>query len=149
MMRRSFVCLGWARLRKERNRSKLECSGWFAESANMFHFSLWNLCIANLFVFFPDPRVRDWLFMANPFPMFGILAVYLYFILKWGPAFMKNRKPFNLNKIIIAYNIIQIVACARLVVQVNPFYIIQIFLFYHKYDVRFFSSVYTQRTVLA
>lgn len=32
---------------------------------------------------------------------------------------MKNRKPFNLNKIIILYNIIQIVACARLVMQVN------------------------------
>ncbi|XP_055321854.1 elongation of very long chain fatty acids protein 7-like isoform X1 [Sitodiplosis mosellana] len=64
-----------------------------------------------------DPRVRDMLFMSNPFTMFAILAVYLCFILKWGPEYMKNRKPFNINKIIIVYNIIQIVACARLVAQ--------------------------------
>lgn len=58
------------------------------------------------------------LFMSNPFPMFAILTVYLGFILKWGPKYMKNRKPFNLNKVIIVYNALQIVACARLVVQV-------------------------------
>lgn len=56
--------------------------------------------------------------MSNPFTMFGILAVYLCFISKWGPEFMKNRKPFNINKLIIVYNIIQIVACAHLVLQV-------------------------------
>lgn len=65
-----------------------------------------------------DPRVRDMLFMSNPFKVIGILAIYLCFILKWGPEFMKNRKPFNINKLIIVYNIIQIVACARLVMQV-------------------------------
>jgi len=64
-----------------------------------------------------DPRVRDMLFMSSPFAMFGILAIYLLFILKWGPNYMKNREPYNLNKIIIVYNILQIVACARLVVQ--------------------------------
>lgn len=86
---------------------------------------------SNLFLVFlviADPRVRNMLFMSNPFAMFGILAVYLYFILKWGPAFMKNRKPFNLNKIIIAYNIIQIVACARLVIQVNHIFLFSLFL---------------------
>lgn len=149
MMRRSFECLGWAKLKKRETKANWSV---LVDSPNQrirFIFLCEIYALQIYLCFFPDPRVRDWLFMANPFPMFGILAVYLYFILKWGPAFMKNRKPFNLNKIIIAYNIIQIVACARLVVQVNPFYIIQIFLFYHKYDVRFFSSVYTQRTVLA
>lgn len=67
------------------------------------------------------------LFMSNPLTMFGILAVYLFFILKWGPKYMKNRKPFNINKIIIVYNIIQIVACARLVAQVNLIYFFFIF----------------------
>lgn len=74
------------------------------------------------FILIVDPRVRNWLFMSNPFPVFGILACYLYFILKWGPEFMRNRKPFNLNKIIIIYNMIQIVACARLVMQVNDIF---------------------------
>lgn len=75
--------------------------------------------IPDICFIFADPRVRDMLFMSNPFTMFAILTAYLYFILKWGPEYMKNRKPFNINKLIIAYNIIQIVACARLVLQVN------------------------------
>lgn len=67
----------------------------------------------------PDPRLRDYLFMSNPFPMFVILGCYLMFVLKWGPKFMKNRKPYDLNRIMIAYNIIQIIACARLVLQAS------------------------------
>lgn len=59
--------------------------------------------------------------MSNPFMMFGILAAYLYFTLKWGPNFMKNRKPFDLSNILIIYNIIQIIFCARLVLQVKLF----------------------------
>lgn len=59
------------------------------------------------------------LFMSTPFPMFVILALYLMFILKWGPKFMTNRQPFNLNKVIIVYNVIQIIMCARLVVHVS------------------------------
>lgn len=84
-----------------------------------------------------DPRVRDMLFMSNPFSMFGILVCYLYFILKWGPKFMKNRKPFNLNKLIIVYNIIQILACARLVVHVNTILIIYFLVL--KRVIRFFK----------
>lgn len=70
-----------------------------------------------------DPRVKDFLFMSNPFPMFAILATYLLFVLKWGPAFMKNRKPYDLTRIMIVYNIIQIIACARLVFQVRELYL--------------------------
>lgn len=86
----------------------------------MLAFLVKKLRFSRSFDFFStDPRVRDMLFMSNPFTMFGILAVYLCFILKWGPQYMKYRKPFNINKLIIAYNIIQIVACARLVIQVS------------------------------
>lgn len=73
----------------------------------------------NSFFYFLDPRLRDCLFMSNPFYMFAILAVYLLFVLKWGPQFMKNRKSFDLNRIMIVYNIIQIIACARLVMQAS------------------------------
>lgn len=62
-----------------------------------------------------DPRARDKLFMSNPFSMFGILFFYLMFVLKWGPAFMKNRRPYKLDWIIAFYNVVQIVACADLV----------------------------------
>ena len=41
------------------------------------------------------------------------------FVLKWGPRFMKNRKPFNLDKILILYNALQVVACLYLFVNVS------------------------------
>lgn len=55
--------------------------------------------------------------MANPFPMIGIVAVYLLFVFKLGPEFMKNRKPFKLNGLIQVYNIIQVLYCFHLVQQ--------------------------------
>ncbi|KAJ6637426.1 Elongation of very long chain fatty acids protein [Pseudolycoriella hygida] len=64
-----------------------------------------------------DPRVKDFLLMSNPFPTIAILTVYLYFILKWGPNYMKDRKPFNLDTLMIVYNVIQIIACCLLLRQ--------------------------------
>ncbi|XP_037029561.1 elongation of very long chain fatty acids protein 7-like [Bradysia coprophila] len=64
-----------------------------------------------------DPRVKDFLLMSNPFPTIAILTVYLYFILKWGPNYMRDRKPFNLDTLMIVYNIIQIIACCMLLKQ--------------------------------
>lgn len=49
--------------------------------------------------------------MGSPFPFLAVFAFYLWFVLKAGPNFMKNRQPFNLSTTIKAYNIFQIVAC--------------------------------------
>ncbi|XP_076272629.1 very long chain fatty acid elongase 7-like isoform X2 [Rhynchophorus ferrugineus] len=56
-----------------------------------------------------DPRAADLLFMSNPILPIVIVALYLGFVLKWGPAYMKNKKPYELKKPIIAYNIVQII----------------------------------------
>ncbi|KOX67486.1 Elongation of very long chain fatty acids protein 7, partial [Melipona quadrifasciata] len=52
-----------------------------------------------------DSRVADWFLMSSPFPLLGIICLYLLFVLRLGPFCMKNRKPFNLNKLMICYNI--------------------------------------------
>ncbi|XP_026669186.1 elongation of very long chain fatty acids protein 1-like isoform X1 [Ceratina calcarata] len=52
-----------------------------------------------------DPRVANWWLMGSPFPLLGIISLYLFFVLRLGPLCMKNRKPYNLNKIMICYNI--------------------------------------------
>ncbi|KAG5864676.1 hypothetical protein JTB14_022824 [Gonioctena quinquepunctata] len=59
----------------------------------------------------PDKRIDDLglLWMSSPLQPILILAGYLYFVLKWGPEFMKDRKPFDLKNVIIMYNAIQIV----------------------------------------
>jgi hypothetical protein len=49
--------------------------------------------------------------MASPLPMFAILCAYLYFVLEYGPKYMKEKKPYSLNTIIRVYNISQIICC--------------------------------------
>ncbi|KAE8745384.1 hypothetical protein FOCC_FOCC007932 [Frankliniella occidentalis] len=48
--------------------------------------------------------VDSWFLMGSPLPILSILAVYLWFVLKAGPAFMASRKPYNLQPILILYN---------------------------------------------
>lgn len=53
--------------------------------------------------------VDSWFLMSSPLPVLGILAVYLWFVLKAGPAFMASRKPFNLQGVMVLYNAYQVV----------------------------------------
>nr|CAD7260766.1 unnamed protein product [Timema shepardi] len=57
-----------------------------------------------------DPRVKNWPLIGSPVYLLVIIALYLFFVLVAGPKFMKNRRPYNLKKIIAAYNIFQVVA---------------------------------------
>nr|XP_022906069.1 elongation of very long chain fatty acids protein 7-like isoform X2 [Onthophagus taurus] len=59
-----------------------------------------------------DPRSNDFLLMTSPFKVLAILALYLWFCLKAGPHFMKDRKPFQLRKTLVVYNLIQIILSA-------------------------------------
>ncbi|PZC83910.1 hypothetical protein B5X24_HaOG206659 [Helicoverpa armigera] len=64
-----------------------------------------------------DPRTKDWLFVGKPYQVLTLLVLYLTFILKWGPNYMKNRQPFNIDKLLIVYNTFQVIACAYIFVQ--------------------------------
>jgi len=55
-----------------------------------------------------DPIVDSWFLMNSPFPMLIILAVYLGFVLKWGPEWMKNKRAVEMKNILIAYNLYQV-----------------------------------------
>ncbi|KAH8248636.1 hypothetical protein KR032_001613, partial [Drosophila birchii] len=55
----------------------------------------------------PDPNML--VFFKSPWPTFGVLTVYLLFVLRVGPKLMERRKPFELRGVIKAYNIMQIV----------------------------------------
>lgn len=62
--------------------------------------------------------------MGSPVTLLTIFAVYLWFVLKAGPAFMKNRPPLNVTLYVRLYNIFQVVACICFVTifhQVNGF----------------------------
>jgi len=55
-----------------------------------------------------DPRTNDWFLIKSPLPLLGILAFYLFFVLSWGPKFMKDRKPFKLERTLLVYNFFQV-----------------------------------------
>ncbi|XP_029680759.1 elongation of very long chain fatty acids protein 4-like [Formica exsecta] len=57
-----------------------------------------------------DPRVADFPLIQSSYYVPLIIFAYLYFVLRCGPRFMKNRQPYSLKTFIKLYNIIQIVA---------------------------------------
>lgn len=56
-----------------------------------------------------DPRVNNWPLMDSPVTTMLIVAVYLYLVVILGPRLMANRKPFQLNSVLVAYNAAQVI----------------------------------------
>lgn len=67
---------------------------------------------------FVDERADDYFLMGSPITVLSILGLYYYFVTVFGPKFMKNRDPYKLDKILIAYNAFQIIANALILSQV-------------------------------
>ncbi|XP_058462640.1 elongation of very long chain fatty acids protein 7-like isoform X2 [Malaya genurostris] len=55
-----------------------------------------------------DPRAKHLPFMHNPLPTLGLIACYLLWVLLLGPMYMRDRKPMDLRRIIIYYNLFQV-----------------------------------------
>ncbi|XP_076643514.1 very long chain fatty acid elongase 1 isoform X1 [Halictus rubicundus] len=62
-----------------------------------------------------DPRTNDLPFVGSPVMIPIILFSYLYFVLKCGPQYMKDRKPYDLKTFVKFYNIFQVVSNAYMV----------------------------------
>lgn len=71
------------------------------------------------FVSFSDPRTNEWSLIDSPFTVLLIIGVYLYFVFKLGHKLMENRKPYNLNTIMILYNVVQVLLSTYIVVEVG------------------------------
>jgi len=78
-----------------------------------------NLCyIINL-----DSRIKDYWLMDSPWPVVIILIAYLYFVLSAGPKFMKYRSPLKIDRIVMVYNVVQVLFSAYLVKEVIQYFI--------------------------
>ncbi|XP_055619399.1 elongation of very long chain fatty acids protein 7-like isoform X2 [Toxorhynchites rutilus septentrionalis] len=55
-----------------------------------------------------DPRAKHLPFMDNPLPTLGMMTCYLLWVLWLGPLYMRDRKPMDLRRIIIFYNLFQV-----------------------------------------
>lgn len=56
-----------------------------------------------------DPRINDWFLMSSPFPTLAICLFYAYFVKVLGPKLMENRKPFDLRRVMLWYNLFQVI----------------------------------------
>ncbi|CAG9864846.1 unnamed protein product [Phyllotreta striolata] len=56
-----------------------------------------------------DKRTNHWFLISDPGPGLAILGLWLYFVLKIGPKWMENKKPFQLRTVLIVYNIFQVI----------------------------------------
>ncbi len=61
-----------------------------------------------------DPRTSDWPLMGSVWPTLAICATYVFCATWAGPAFMHNRRKFELTGAMNAYNLVQVVGNALL-----------------------------------
>lgn len=68
---------------------------------------------------FEDPRSDKLWLVSSPFPLLCLTSFYVWFSLRIGPKWMANRKPYNPQRLILVYNIMQILGNAALLVYVS------------------------------
>lgn len=81
----------------------------------------------NSFVFFfcssqtfsADHRL-DYLPFTSVPSILIVIGSYLYFVLNFGKKFMKNRKPYNIDRLLLYYNFLQVVLNFSLFAYVSP-----------------------------
>ncbi|EDS40638.1 elongation of very long chain fatty acids protein 4 [Culex quinquefasciatus] len=61
-----------------------------------------------MFPLFADPRAKELPLMADPLPTCGLIICYLLWVLLIGPMYMRDRKPMDLRRVIIFYNLFQV-----------------------------------------
>ncbi|KAF6198718.1 hypothetical protein GE061_008470 [Apolygus lucorum] len=64
-----------------------------------------------------DPRVKDWFLMSGPLPSLCICLTYVFIVKYLGPKLMENRKPFELNKLMIVYNALSVAFSCSIVYE--------------------------------
>ncbi|XP_068619381.1 very long chain fatty acid elongase 4-like [Battus philenor] len=62
-----------------------------------------------------DPTTQHWPLMRTPWPGLMILTIYLLTVLRWLPEYMRHRPAYDLRRIIVFYNFIQIFYCLYVV----------------------------------
>lgn len=65
-----------------------------------------------------DPRTADWFLVHSPIPVIFITAMYFFTVKEWLPKFMENRPAYDLRKVLVYYNLLQVVLSGYIVVMV-------------------------------
>ncbi|KAG8256246.1 hypothetical protein J6590_072911 [Homalodisca vitripennis] len=70
------------------------------------------------YIFFEqmDPRVRGWFLMDSPIPIILLVTSYVAFVKRVGPWWMKGRSAYNVEKVMLLYNMVQMTINAYFVI---------------------------------
>ncbi|XP_018797120.1 PREDICTED: elongation of very long chain fatty acids protein 7-like [Bactrocera latifrons] len=70
-----------------------------------------------------DPVAEQLPLLGSPVPIIALTLAYLAIVLVIGPVFMRNRKPYNIKKVILIYNFLQVIAnCVLCYLTIVTFY---------------------------
>jgi hypothetical protein len=72
-----------------------------------------------IFSLVSDPRTAKWPLMSSPFPTLAICLGYVYIVKALGPRVMENRKPMDLRKVLVYYNLFQVLFSIWLFLEVS------------------------------
>jgi hypothetical protein len=73
----------------------------------------------DIFSLVSDPRTAKWPLMSSPFPTLAICLSYIYVVKVLGPRLMENRKPMELRKVLVYYNLFQVLFSIWLFLEVS------------------------------
>lgn len=66
-----------------------------------------------------DPRTANWPLMSSPFPTLAICLSYVCVVKVLGPKLMENKKPMELRKVLIYYNLFQVLFSMWLFIEIG------------------------------
>ncbi|RZF46169.1 hypothetical protein LSTR_LSTR015525 [Laodelphax striatellus] len=78
-----------------------------------------------------DESAKQWPLMSSPIYLLIILASYLFFCTFLGQKLMERRKPFKLERVMITYNIIQILMNGYLLYKTSSVLVSSDYTFFH------------------
>jgi hypothetical protein len=94
------------------------CFTQFRSSQSIFRKLYANIILPS-FLCVADPRTAKWPLMSSPFPTLAICLSYVYVVKVLGPKLMENKKPMELRKVLIYYNLFQVLFSIWLFYEVS------------------------------
>lgn len=76
------------------------------------------------FPYFLDKRTENYFLGDSPFLIVALTFAYYFFVKKYGPEYMKNRPAYNINRLLIVYNVAQIIMNAYIFAGVSTKFLV-------------------------
>lgn len=72
-----------------------------------------------------DKRVDGWFMLDSFWPTVLLVAFYVYIVKFWGPNFMKDRRPYNIDTFLVYYNAAQVLLSAYIFIVVRIWFLLK------------------------